>query len=361
MDYEEILKEQFNNIASQEDLNQIVKDAQSLTGGIAGRFTPDKILQSILEGESIFNNSQTIETFKDLVLVEVRSALFLCAEILTICIVIGILKGLSTSFKTKSISNISLLVCTMIIIGISITSIKETYNLALDTTGTMVVTMELLTPILIGILIATGSVTSGTILSPMIIASITFISYFVRKIVLPALFIACILELINCLTEKDYVNKLSKLIKNLSLAVTGILLVVLTGIITIQGLLTETSDGLLLNTAKYSLSNFIPIVGGFTSDTVELFLRCMTSIKSVVGIFGIIIILLLLAVPIIKILAVALIYKLTAALAEPITDSKLCASINDMSNCIISMASIMFFTSLMFVMFIATILRIGGG
>ena len=145
------------------------------------------------------------------------------------------------------------------------------------------------------------------------------------------------------------------------MAVTGLLLVVLTGIISIQGLLTDTSDGLLLNTAKFSLSNFIPIVGGFTSDTVELFLRCMSSIKSVVGVFGIILILLLLLSPLLKVLVIAVIYKITAALAEPITDSKIAASLSDMGSCMISIGSIMFFTALLFIMFITTIIKIGGG
>ena len=181
-----------------------------------------------------------------------------------------------------------------------------------------------------------------------------------KTFVLPALFAATILTLINCLTEKDYVNKLAKLIRNAAVTLTGLLLVILAGIINLQGLLTDASDGLLLSTARYSLSTFIPIVGGFTSDTVELFLRCMSTIKSVVGVFGIIIILILLLTPLIKIMVIALIYKITGALAEPMTDSKISAGLNEMGSCVISIGAIMFFTALLFIMFISTIIKIGG-
>ena len=160
---------------------------------------------------------------------------------------------------------------------------------------------------------------------------------------------------------KNYVNKLAKLLRNLSVGATGVILVILTGIISIQGLLSETSDGILISTAKYSMSNFIPIVGGFTSETVELFLKCMGTIRNVVGIFGIIIIVLLMAIPIIKILTISVIYKITAALVEPITESKIADGLNDMGSCIISIASIVFFNSLLFVIFITTIINIGGG
>lgn len=361
MEYQEILKEQFNNVTNQEELDKLLQEAGNITHGLAGQFSAENILNATIEGRSIFDNPVIIENIKDLFFLEIKSALVLCVEILSICIIIGILKGLSSSFNSKSVSDISMLVCSMVVIGISISNFKTTYTLAIDSVDTMSDTMTILMPILIGILIATGSVTSGTILSPMIIGSVTGTAFIVKTFILPALFAATILSLINCLTEKDYVNKLSKLLRNASVAVVGFILVILTGIISIQGLLTSTSDGLLINTAKFSLSNFIPIVGGFTSDTVELFLRCMGSIKSVFGIFGIILMILLLMIPLLKILTIAVIYKVTGALAEPITDSKIASGLNDMGSCLISIASIMFFTALLFIIFITTIIKIGGG
>ena len=360
MDYENIIKEQFNNVITQEEIDQIVNNSQTLTEGFINDFMPQNILDSMLRGESIFNTDNLINNLLDLFLLEMKSALILCVEIISICIVMGILNGLSSSFSSKSISEISLLICSMVIIGIAIESLKVTYNLSLDTVEAMSNTMTIIMPILIGILISTGSITSGTILSPLIIGSITGISFLIKTFILPALFISTILSLINCLTEKNYVNKLTKLIRNLAVGLTGLLLVLLTGIITIQGLLTETSDGLLINTAKFSLSNFIPIIGGFTSDTVELFLRCMSSIKSIIGIFGIILMVLFLIIPILKILSIAIIYKFTAAIAEPVTSSKIADGLNDMGSCIVSIASIILFTSMLFIMFITVIINIGG-
>jgi len=336
------------------------KQGNEITGGISKNFTVENIFNAMIEGKSIFDNPEIIKDIKELFFYEVKSAVIIGIEIISICIIIGLIKNLSTSFGSKSVTDISLLVCTMIIIGISIENFKLTYNLAIDTVNTMAYTMGIMAPILLGILIATGGVTSGTILSPMIIGSVSGMAFILKTIVLPALFVATVLGLINCLTEKDYVNKLSKLLRNAAVVLTGLLLVILTGIITIQGLLTDTTDSLLINTAKYSLSTFIPIVGNFTSDTVELFLRCMTSIKSVTGIFGIIFLLLLVIVPIIKIVVIAVIYKITAALTEPVTDNKISSGLNDMGSCLISIASIMFFTALLFIMFITTIMKMGG-
>ena len=362
MDYGQIVKEQLNNVIDHDQMkgiDEIGNQASEISKGLSDQFSFEDIIDATLNGESIFDSGQLIESLKGLIVYEVRSAMIIGTEILLICIAIGLLNNLASSFGKKSVSEVSLLICIMIIVGISIKSFDTAYELCMDSVTVMVNTMEILTPVLIGVLIATGNITSGTVFSPVIIGAVTGTGILLKKIILPAMFAATIMALINCLTEKNYVNKLSKLIRNLAVGMTGLILAIMSGIITVQGLITETSDGLIINTAKYSLNTFIPIVGGFTSDTVELFLRCMGSIKSIVGVFGIITLVLIIAVPIIKILIIALIYKLTAAAAEPIAESKISDGLNDMGSCLVSMASIMFFAALLFIIFISVIVGTG--
>ena len=361
MDYEKILEEQMNNIVDPEQAGRISENAGRITEGLTDDFSLEKIMEATLNGESIFNNQQLIDGLKSLLLYEIRAALVLGVEILIICIIIGLLRNLSSSFGRKTMSDISLLVCTMIIIGISLNSFRLAYELAIDSVTTMVSTMEILTPALLGILISTGSIASGTIMSPVVIGAVTGTGIILKRIILPAMFAATVLALVNCLTEKDYVNKLSKLLRNAALAVTGLILAVLSGIISVQGLITDASDGLLINTAKYSLSTFIPIVGGFTADTAELFVRCMSTIKSIVGVFGIVTLVLVILTPLIKLLIIALLYKVTAAAAEPICDSKISDGLNDMGSCIVSLGAVLFFAALLFIIFITVIIGMGGG
>ena len=361
MDYEKILEEQMNNVVDPEQTGRISENAGRITDGLTDGFTLENIMEATINGESIFNNQQLIDGLKSLLLYEIRAALVLGVEILIICIIIGLLRNLSSSFGKKTMSDISLLVCTMIIIGISLNSFRLAYELAIDSVTTMVSTMEILTPVLLGILISTGSIASGTIMSPVVIGAVTGTGIILKRIILPAMFAATVLALVNCLTEKDYVNKLSKLLRNAALAVTGLILAVLSGIISVQGLITDASDGLLINTAKYSLSTFIPIVGGFTADTAELFVRCMSTIKSIVGVFGIVTLVLVILTPLIKLLIIALLYKVTAAAAEPICESKISDGLNDMGSCIVSLGAVLFFAALLFIIFITVIIGMGGG
>lgn len=356
----EILKEQFDVIIDQQETENLSEYASQLSHGISDYFSLDNILNATLEGESIFQNEALIDSMKDLLLLELRSAMFVSAEILTICILIGLLQNLSGSFASKGICDIATLVCCISIVGITVLHFEDVYDMTMNAMKTMTYTMEILLPILIGILIAMGQVTAGTIMSPLMLSAVTFFQNFIKNIILPTVFFSAVFTLLNCITEKDYVNQLAKMIRKAALYGTGLIVTIMSGIISIQGLISKTSDGLIINTAKYSIDAFIPIVGGFTADTIELFLSCMTSIKSIVGIFGIFMILSVLLIPILKTIVIAIVYKVTACMIEPITTKRIAEGISDIGSVLITLTAVLFFSSLLFILFITSIMKLGG-
>lgn len=360
MNYDEIIRKQMDNYLNTDDTDALSKYASRLSGGLSDNFTLDRIIDATLKGESIFSNDQLIEDIKSLFLYEFKSALVIAAEIITICIIIGLLKNLSSSFGKSSVNQIANLVCATVIVGLAMTNFYDIYNLTLNSIKTITYTMEILLPVIIALLVGMGKVATGTVMSPMLIAAMTAFQSVIKNIILPLIFISTVLTMLNCLTEKDYVNRLSKFLRNTAMFACGILITLMTGIISLQGIIVKSADSLLMDTAKYSLDKFIPIVGGFASDTVGLFIRCMGTIKNVVGVFGIITIVILMLCPIIKIVAVALVYKITGLLAESVAPPKLSSGITEIGSALVSMGAILFFSSLLFILFITCIINLGG-
>ena len=99
MDYEKILEEQMNNVIDPDQAADITNKASEITGGLSDIFSLDKIVKATLEGESIFDNQEMIDSLKSLAVYEIRAALVLGIEILVICIIIGLLKNLSSSLR----------------------------------------------------------------------------------------------------------------------------------------------------------------------------------------------------------------------------------------------------------------------
>ena len=153
MDYKDIIKEKLAELNLSELEN--VLDDSDITGALSN-VSAESIISSILAGEPLFNTEAVIESVKDLFLYEMKSALVLGVEIVTISIVIGMLKSLSSSFGEKAVSNLGTMVCTCLIIGLCLGNFTTTFNLCKDAVNTMTYTMQILIPILIPLLIAIG-------------------------------------------------------------------------------------------------------------------------------------------------------------------------------------------------------------
>ena len=107
MNYDEIIRKQMKNYLDTEDTDALSDYAGKLTDGLSDSFTLDKILSATLKGESIFDDGQLIEDLKTLFLYEIRSAMVIGAEIITVCIIIGLIKNLSSSFGSRGKCNLS--------------------------------------------------------------------------------------------------------------------------------------------------------------------------------------------------------------------------------------------------------------
>jgi stage III sporulation protein AE len=91
------------------------------------------------------------------------------------------------------------------------------------------------------------------------------------------------------------------------------------------------------------------------SDTIEVAAGYIVMIKQAVGIFGVIIILGMLIFPLLKIAAIALIYKVTAAVAEPMGDAKTSAILETLGSHLMLMLAAVASAGMMFFVMITVV------
>lgn len=83
-------------------------------------------------------------------------------------------------------------------------------------------------------------------------------------------------------------------------------------------------------------------------------------IKNGVGIVGVLLISALLLTPILKLLAIAAVYKLTAVLTEPLGSRTVSDCMNELGNTIAFLAVILLLTGILFLIFMTILISIGG-
>lgn len=101
------------------------------------------------------------------------------------------------------------------------------------------------------------------------------------------------------------------------------MLTVFVGLLSLEGTLSSSVDGLTAKTAKAAVSNFIPVVGKVLGESIDTVIGCASILKNAVGLVGVIIIIGICTTPIIKLATLTIIYYLGAALCQPIADEKI--------------------------------------
>jgi stage III sporulation protein AE len=356
---ESIVNEQLSSM-DMTKLEQLF-DLAASKGNVFGDVSPGEVIRSILRGDPIFSFHDIIAAVTGQFMHEIYGSIILGVQLVVICIIIGLMKNLADSFSEDTVSTLGVIVCSCCVMVLCLKSFMDIYQVCSSAVETMTVTMQVLLPVMVPLLIAMGGFTSGGVLNPLIVTAITIFNSIIQKFIMPAVYLSCIFILVNSLSDRDYVKKLALLIRGVAVTAIGLAVTLFSGLTIIQGLVTKTADGMLAKTAKYSVDNFVPIVGSFAADSLDLILSCTTIIKNGIGIFGLLIILTLLIVPMIKILAVALVFKLSAVVIEPIGNKTISDCLNEVGNTVITLAIILFLVAMMFIIFLSVIIGIGGG
>jgi len=344
------VEEQINSIDTQEwenFIDQLPAESKAVMGNSGIR----DLIRNLVTGKFSFDIKKIFQEIGDYFFKEILANLDIMAKIVVLAVICGILNNLRGAFENESIGEISHFVCYLLIVILIVQSFSLLLANGRETIQSMVTFMQLLFPTLLTLLVAMGGFASSAIFQPAIALLVSIVSTFLRDILLPLILFSAILVVINNLSEKIQLSKLAGLVRGACAWILGSLFTIFLAVLTIQGVTAASFDGISIRTAKYAIDTFIPIVGGMFSDTVDTIIGCSLLVKNAVGIIGLVVLACICLFPALKILAMVFIYRLSAALLEPIADSKVVNCLNEIANVLIILfvtvvsVGIMFFIS----------------
>lgn len=279
---------------------------------------------------------------------EVKTVLALSISIIVIAIICSLLKNLQTAFSNEGISNIAFFACYALLIVILSKSFIVSINIAIDIIKDLSDFMGAILPILVMMIGTIGGFTQAATMDPIIVGATLIIPRIYTTVIIPLILITFVLEFTNNISTEHKISNLCKLTKQITIWLQGIILTVFIGLLTVRGITSSTIDAVTLKTAKFAIDNFIPIVGKAFSDAIASVAGYSLIIKNAISSVGLIIIILMMLYPIIKLVLISFVYKLTAAIIEPISDKRITSSIASAGDSLILIMSCVLSVSLMF-------------
>ncbi|AUN17856.1 stage III sporulation protein AE [Clostridium botulinum] len=319
----------------------------------------DYVKNFMEKGESNISIKKAAKAITTYVFKEIAASLKLIGLLIMVAIICALLNNLQKAFSNETLSDIAYFACYALIIIILARSFYLGVNIARDTINKMTDFMMALIPILVMLIASIGGIVEATMLDPIIIGTINISANIFSKFIIPLICMTFVLQFVDNLSEDYKINKLTKLLNQVALWTQGIVMTVFVGIVTIRGITSKAMDQVTVKTAKYAVDNFVPVVGKCLSDAISTVAGYSLLLKNSISSLGLIVIVAMLLVPVIKLLIMAFMYKMAAALIEPISDSRLVNSIGAAGDSLILILSCLICVSVMFFIMIAIMASAG--
>ncbi|HHY81451.1 MAG TPA: stage III sporulation protein AE [Clostridiales bacterium] len=324
---ENLLKDQLNELNTS-DWEPFLKYIHEENTDILGNKPAEQIIGDLLTGRFTFGWQDFLNLISRTFFKEFSLNLSLMAKIIVIALLCAIFRNMNDSFNNPSVGEIGYFVCYSVVIILVIQSLISIVTVGRTGIERMSGFMQVIFPVLLGLLMAVGNFTTTSLMQPAIGVLIGTVGSLLTNIVFPLITLSAVITLVNHISERVQIQKLGKLLNNLCIWTLTLIFTIFIGVLTIQGAMTATFDGISIRTAKFALDTFVPIVGKMFSQSLDTIIGCSLLLKNAVGVSGLIIILLLCLTPVIKIFTLMLLYKLSGALLEPITDKRIAECLN---------------------------------
>lgn len=314
---EETMKEQQEEFKIQD----FIKNAEQYAGEVFEDIDINELLNNAIKGE--VDNSTLFKKILNLFGAEVTTNLKAMVSILAIIIIHSILKSISESLKNNGIAKLIYYVQYILIVTIIMANLTDIVKLVQNTTSNLVAFMNMLIPLLITLMMYTGSITTSSVVEPVILFVINFIGNIIQDLIIPLVLIFTSLVVISKISDKVQIDKLAKFLKSGIVWFLGIVLTVFVGVVSLEGTLSSSVDGITAKTTKAVVSSAIPVVGKILGDAVDTVLGCGIVLKNAVGLVGVIIVVGICIMPILKLSIFTISYKLLSTVVQPVADEKI--------------------------------------
>ena len=326
--YAETEEEIMSTTQEKFNISGFIKQAEQYMGESFGKIDLRDMLNDAMHGK--IDNQSLYQKIIKLLGQEIISSLKILISILVIIVIHGILKSITDNLENTNISQIIYFVQYILIVTLIMSNFTEMINIVKETANDLVGFINVLIPLLLTLLIYTGNIATSTLLQPIILFISNFIGNMIVDILIPIVLIIVVFSIISKISQRVQIDKISKFLKSSVVWFLGVVLTIFVGVVSLEGTLSSSVDGITAKTAKATVSSVIPVVGKVLGDVVDSVLGCGVILKNAVGVIGVIVILGICLMPIIKIATLSIIYSLASAVIQPIADDKIVKLLDEM-------------------------------
>ena len=282
---------------------------------------------------------------------EIKTLFF---SILVLGIVAALFVNFADLFQNHQISDLAFYFVYMLLIAVLLKSFESSVGVVREILESVTSFMKLYIPTYIMAVGSASGVASATVYYQVLLFIVYLIEWGYLTILLPVVYGYVLLTVINGVWMEEKLALLLELLGKVTGAGIKVTLGIITGFSMLQAMISPVIDSVQSSVLKKAMSA-IPGIGGLTEGMFEMVAGSAVLIKNSIGLYITLVLIVLCCVPILKLLLLAGVVKLSAALMGIIGDRRMVNCTNRMGDGNIMLLKIALSSVGMFVIQVAVI------
>ncbi|MGB8450954.1 MAG: stage III sporulation protein AE [Anaerocolumna sp.] len=317
------------NSDSDFDYNEIQQVIDDVLGS-EDHINFEEYVTDLISGSKKFSIEQIGNDMKDAVINEIKDNIGTFTRLISIAVIAAVFTNFSYAFQNTQVAETGFYVAYLLLFSVLTASFISASTLAANTISAVLNFMKALVPAYFLSVAFVSSAGTSMVYYQVTLFLITFVDALLIKLVIPMINIYLIITMANNLSKEDLLSKLADLLSIVIKWLLKTLIGFVVGFNAIQGLILPVADN-IKKSALLKLAGAIPGVGDVLGSVTESVFGAGVLLKNAIGVAGVIVIITICVLPIIKLGITTLIYRVSSAAVQPISDKR-------MLNCVIASA-----------------------
>lgn len=280
-------------------------------------------------------------------------------HMLLLAVIAAVFSNFSLVFRSRQISDISFYALYLLLISLALNSFETVVNWVADGISALTSFMGVFCPLyFLAVSVARGSVTAAAFYN-LVLFLIFLTEMLILNFLLPMIHIYMMVKVLDHLSEEEYLSKFAELIEMAVSWVLKTLVACIIGLNVIQGLISPAIDSVKRSALTRS-AEAIPGIGDVIGGMAEVAVGTAVLVKNGIGMAGAVICVALCIVPLVQAACIVLMYRLAAAVIQPVSDKRIVGCIETVGEGCRLLLSVIFTTGILFLLTIAIVSAVTG-
>lgn len=273
-------------------------------------------------------------------------------QMILIAVIAALLSNFSNVFQSRQISGICFYALYLLLIALALHAFELTVGWAEEGIETLTSFMSVFCPIyFVAVSVAKGSVTAVAFYN-LVLFMIFLCEVVVVQVLLPAVHVFMMVRVLDFLAEESYMSRFSELLETVITWGLRTLLACIVGLNVVQGMINPAIDAVKNSVVTRSVEA-VPGVGNVIGGIAEVAVGAAVLVKNGIGMAGAVLAVAMCLIPLAQIGTVTLLYKLAAAVLQPISDPRVTGCLEAVSEGCGLLMKMIFTVALLFLLTIA--------